>query len=139
MIDTLIFDTVSTDKGGGRWDVVGSCSWTAFGSPAGRASASELDELAMTSEMPNFDLEAWVDLRRRLKVAGRTGQPLDAATMKQLAEIGSIIGGKQSVDQDSRRVGARQGLVLRCADGDSVIRYVQPRPAPFRDHARSCL
>jgi hypothetical protein len=96
-VDTLTFQIISNDKGSGRWDqsvklVVDGLRFTG---EAGQQFS--LGELAIGSETANFDLVAWSDLQRSLRAAGRAEQPIDAATMKQLGEIGAIVGASKGM------------------------------------------
>jgi hypothetical protein len=91
-VDTVTFKLVSAEKAKGRWDQSMKLVIDGVHFAGEQTKLFSLGELAIGSETTNFDLVAWADLQRRLKAAGRTEQPLDAATMKQLAEIGSIVG-----------------------------------------------
>jgi hypothetical protein len=91
-VDTLTVKLSSADKGKGRYDQSLKLVVDGVRFSGEESQQFSLGELAIGSDTTNFNLEAWADLQRRLKAAGRAGQPIDEATLKQLGEIGSIIG-----------------------------------------------
>ena len=91
-VDKLTLKFNSVEKNKGRWDQSMQLVVDGVHFGAEQSKGFSLGELAIGSETSDFDLVAWSDLQRRLKAASQSGQPLDAETVKQLGEIGKIIG-----------------------------------------------